>query len=84
MRAVVPPLGAVVAYAGNTSPDGWLECDGRALTRAEYPKLFQVIGTVFGEGDGRNTFNLPSLQPPAPGLHYIIRVGIENELGDIQ
>ena len=37
---------------------GWLVCDGRALSIAEYPALFDVIGTTFG-GDGEATFALP-------------------------
>lgn len=33
--------------------------DGRAVSRALYPKLFTLIGTVFGAGDGSTTFNIP-------------------------
>ena len=54
-------VGAVVAFAGRTSPDGWLLCDGSAVSRTTYAALFAVIGTTYGSGDGSSTFNLPNL-----------------------
>lgn len=54
-------VGAVVAFAGRTSPDGWLLCDGSAVSRTTYAALFAVIGTTYGSGDGSTTFNLPNL-----------------------
>jgi microcystin-dependent protein len=61
------PAGTVVAYASETVPDGWLECDGRSLdgaaTATGYPNLFKAIGKVFGHGNGSTTgFNLPDLR----------------------
>ncbi len=56
------PAGFVLSFAANTAPDGWLECNGAELGRAAYPDLFTVIGTIFGEGDGNSTFNLPDLR----------------------
>lgn len=50
--------------AGNI-PVGWLECDGRTLSTAGYPRLFAVIGTAYG-GDGVATFNLPDLRGRVP------------------
>ena len=42
------------------NPKGrWLFCDGRELSRADYPDLFEAIGTTYGEGDGTTTFNIP-------------------------
>jgi microcystin-dependent protein len=54
-------VGAVIAFAGSTSPAGWLLCDGSAISRTQYNKLFGVIGTTYGAGDGTDTFNLPNL-----------------------
>lgn len=54
-------VGAVVAFAGSTSPTGWLLCDGSAVSRTDYAALFAVIGTTYGTGDGSTTFNLPNL-----------------------
>ena len=42
--------------------DGWFICDGRELDRAEYAELFAIIGTSFGAGDGKTTFNLPNFK----------------------
>ena len=40
----------------------WLECNGQAVSRNEYPTLFQLMGTTFGHGDSVSTFNLPDLR----------------------
>lgn len=53
------PVGVQVPFGGNTIPDGWLLCDGRAVSRTTYKELFAVIGTTYGSGDGKTTFNLP-------------------------
>lgn len=54
-------VGMVIAYAGSTSPSGWLLCDGSAVSRETYAALFAVIGTTYGTGDGSTTFNVPNL-----------------------
>ena len=48
-------------FAGNTIPAGWLLCDGSAVSRTDYAKLFSAIGTIYGAGDGSTTFALPNL-----------------------
>jgi microcystin-dependent protein len=48
-----------IAHNG-TIQDGWLECDGRAVSRTMFPDLFSAIGTTYGAGDGSTTFNLPN------------------------
>lgn len=53
------PSGTVLPYAGSSAPSGWLLCDGSAVSRTTYARLFAVIGTTFGAGDGSTTFNLP-------------------------
>ena len=53
------PIGAQVPFGSNTIPEGWLLCDGRAVSRTTYKELFAVIGTTYGSGDGKTTFNLP-------------------------
>lgn len=55
------PTGVVQAFAGSTTPQGWLLCDGSAVSRTDYAALFAVIGTSYGAGDGTDTFNLPNL-----------------------
>lgn len=55
------PTGVVQAFAGSTTPQGWLLCDGSAVSRTDYAALFAVIGTSYGAGDGASTFNVPNL-----------------------
>lgn len=51
----------MAAFANDTLPDGWLACDGTAVSRTTYANLFSKIGTTYGNGDGSATFNLPNL-----------------------
>lgn len=53
--------GIVIPFAGTTAPQGWMLCDGSAVSRTTYAALFDVIGTTYGEGDGETTFNIPNL-----------------------
>lgn len=53
------PTGAVFPFAGITAPEGFLFCDGSAVSRVTYSKLLGVIGETYGSGDGSTTFNLP-------------------------
>ena len=55
------PVGMVGFFAMSAPPPGYLMADGTAVGRETYPDLFAAIGTVFGEGDGETTFNLPDL-----------------------
>ena len=57
----VPP-GSILAYMGTNPPSGWLLCDGSAVSRTLYSRLYGVIGVANGSGDGMNTFNLPDLR----------------------
>lgn len=54
-------VGSIIQYSGSTTPDGYLVCDGSAVSRSDYSDLFDVIGTDYGPGDGSTTFNLPDL-----------------------
>lgn len=49
-------------------PNGYLWCHGQEVSRATYAKLFEVIGTVYGDGDGSTTFNVPNAED------YFLRV----------
>lgn len=60
--AKVDPAGRVEQYAGSAAPSGWLECDGSAVSRATYARLFMAISTTWGTGDGSTTFNLPDFR----------------------
>lgn len=56
------PAGILAPFAGGTAPDGWLLCDGSAVSRTIYSSLFAVIATNYGAGDGSTTFSLPDLR----------------------
>ena len=57
----VVPVAAIMWFCSPRPPEGYLLCDGRAVRRSEYAQLFRAIGTLYGEGDGNSTFNLPNL-----------------------
>lgn len=56
------PAGQIIAYAGTTVPTGFLDCDGTAVSRTTYARLFSAIGEIWGAGDTTTTFNLPDLR----------------------
>lgn len=74
------PVGAIVAFAGNGSPDPGgaklIECDGSAYNRTgDYEALFKVIGVSQG-GDGEPNFCIPDLRG------YFLRGVAESQLTD--
>lgn len=58
---LVAKAGIIQPYGGDALPDGFLWCDGAAVSRSVYAELFAAIGTTFGVGDGSTTFNVPDL-----------------------
>ena len=54
--------GSISIFAMDTPPKGYLVCNGAAISRSTYSKLFAMIGTFHGTGDGSTTFNLPDLR----------------------
>ena len=60
-----PYTGEVRAFPWGTTPQGWLPCDGRALSIPTYSALYTLIGVTFG-GDGYSSFNLPDLRGRTP------------------
>lgn len=81
------PIGTIIPFAGNSVPQGYLLCDGSAISRTDYASLFAVIGTIYGAGDGNSTFNLPNASTGGGG--YILKsqnnsVTISNNGGRFQ
>lgn len=56
------PTGEVAPFARSTAPEGWLVCNGQAVSRTTYARLFAAIGTTFGAGNGSTTFQIPDLR----------------------
>lgn len=60
-----PTVGDTKFSAVGVDHMGWMLCDGRSLSTADYNFLFQVIGYRFG-GSG-NQFTLPDMRGRVPG-----------------
>ncbi|WP_164938241.1 tail fiber protein [Bradyrhizobium guangzhouense] len=57
-------VGNIVHHAGQNVPAGTLACNGASLLRAEYPDLFNAIGTTWGSADSLH-FAVPDLTDTA-------------------
>lgn len=64
--AEIIPAGTIVGYGAASAPTGWLLCDDSAVSRSTYARLFAVIGTGYGTGNGSTTFNVPDLRDKVP------------------
>ena len=51
------PFGSVVAFAGETVPEGWLLCDGQWIWKHDYPELYNAMKPFYRESDTH--FQLP-------------------------
>jgi len=62
------PTGAVMAFAMNSAPSGWLAANGNEYSKTgTYAALFGLIGTIYGEtngtgGTGTTHFRVPDLR----------------------
>ena len=63
---IYTPVGSILTYAGITSPDGWLLCDGTEVSKNIYPRLFAIIGNLYGTSANNNNFVLPNLVDRVP------------------
>ena len=76
-----PAPGTILSKETGFIPLGYLACNGTAVSRTKYAKLFEVIGTYYGEGDGTTTFNLPMLTNDCnPNIMYIINVNTQPDI----
>jgi microcystin-dependent protein len=53
------PAGCILPFGGTVPPEGWLICDGSAISRTLYIRMFLNIGIEHGYGDTITTFNIP-------------------------
>lgn len=53
--------GFIGTTASANIPEGYLLCNGAAVSREEFADLYAAIGIKYGAGDGETTFNLPNL-----------------------
>lgn len=55
------PTGTMTSNVSDTVPTGYVKPTGQLLSRTEYPELFDLIGTKYGDGDGSTMFALPTI-----------------------
>lgn len=53
-------IGAIVAVAGDSAPEGTLVCDGALHNRADYPRLYDALPPALRVDD--STFKVPDLR----------------------
>ena len=77
--SAVMPVGTIIDFAGAAAavPTGFLVCPLTATTisRSTYSDLFDVIGTLWGAGDGSTTFGLPWFAADYAGVQANGNVG---------
>lgn len=61
------PVGAIMPFANNSVPTGWLAANGAQLLKTTYAALLTAIGTTYGEtngagGVGTTHFRVPDLR----------------------
>lgn len=79
-RYTAQPVGSYLFFAGKTVPEGYLLCNGAAVSRTTYARLFAAIGTTYGAGDGSTTFNLPDVNERfLQGTNALSSVGTKRE-----
>lgn len=82
LLATTIPVSTIQPILTNSIPNGWLLCDGTAVSRTDYADLFEVIGTTYGSGDGETTFNLPDCRGLfLKGKESLDTLGVINEPG---
>ena len=59
-------VGTIKPWGKATAPNGYLLCDGTAVSRTTYAELYVVLGDTYGAGNGSTTFNVPQLQGKTP------------------
>lgn len=83
LKAEILPIGCILIFSSEKVPKGFLPCDGRELSKREYPELYALIKDTWGET--KNTFFLPDLQGQfVRGWDKEQNVDPEREFGSIQ
>lgn len=57
------PLGGIIDFTGpiDSIPTSYRLANGQALSRTVYSDYFDLVGTMYGAGDGSTTFNIPNI-----------------------
>ena len=57
--------GTIMLYGGPTAPEGFLVCNGQELNPNDYPDLYNVIGSTYGQTTS-GKFKVPDLKGRVP------------------
>lgn len=77
------PIGTIIIFSSKIPPDGFLECDGRWISKFEYQQLYSILGGTFGENDAM--FRLPDLRGKfVRGYDSSNRIDPQRIFGDYQ
>lgn len=63
------PIGAILPFGGANAPYGFILCDGSEIEKVKYPKLFNILGYIYGPIEtlsGVGTFKVPDLRGRFP------------------
>ena len=60
------PTGTVILFAGATIPEGFLLCNGAAVSKEEYSNLYAAIGDLYGASGDESKFLLPDMRDRYP------------------
>lgn len=72
VQNLLVPSGSIIQFGGETSPTGWVICDGSELAIASYSSLYSAISTKYGAltngsgGSGTTHFRVPDLRGRIP------------------
>lgn len=55
------PIGSIKAFAGSGAPEGWLVAQGQLVSKDAYPKLWSVLGNIYGQSN-TTSFYLPNMK----------------------
>jgi len=77
------PVGTILAYASDINiPEGWLLCNGQAVSGSQYPQLSATLNNAYGSTS--TTFNVPNLinktlygVTDSPGTSDILRTNTD-------
>lgn len=64
--AILYAPGDLRLTARSVLDEGWLNCEGQAVSRTTFAALFAAIGTAYGAGNGTTTFNVPDYRERVP------------------
>lgn len=76
------PVGTIIYNVSNKAPEGYLRCDGREIDRAEFINLYKIIGTTYGCGNNKTTFNLPNIKSDNLSVEVIEKIVVEPDPED--